>query len=174
MASILGIDTIQNTVGTTAASIDNAGRMTQPNIPFIMCNCNNSSTNTVAPSSFTGRIPLHNIFSSRGITLDTSTNLWSVPVTGLYHISAAVRINSNLSYLYWTIDDMTDSGNPAMVQGSKLVLAHGENSSFTTASGSLALNLQTGKSYQLRAGANDGSSQVLNREQTWMDAYLIG
>ena len=174
MASILGIDTIQNTVGTTAASIDNAGRMTQPNIPFIMCNCDGSSTTTVAPTGYTGRIPLHNIFSSRGITLDTSTNLWSVPVTGLYHISAAVRINSNLAYLYWTIDDMTDSSNPALVQGSKLVLAHGETAGFTTASGSLALNLQTGKSYQLRAGANNGASQTLNQEQTWMDAYLIG
>ena len=174
MASILGIDTIQNTVGTTAVSIDNAGRMTQPNIPFIMCNCLDSSTNSITPTGFTGRIPLHNIFSSRGITLDTSTNLWSVPVTGLYHISAAVRLNSNLTYLYWTIDDMTDSSNPAMVQGSKLVLAHGENASFTTASGSLALNLQTGKSYQLRAGANDTSSQTINRDQTWMDAYLIG
>jgi len=174
MASILGIDTIQNTVGTTAVSIDNAGRMTQPNIPFIMCNCVDSSTNTVAPAGFTGRIPLHNVFSSRGITLDTSTNLWSVPVTGLYHISAAVRLNSNLTYLYWVIDDMTDSSNPAAVQANKLVLAHGENASFTTASGSCVLNLQTGKSYQLRAGANNGASTVLNREQTWMDAYLIG
>ena len=174
MASILGIDTIQNTVGTTAVSIDNAGRMTQPNIPFIMCNCVDSSTNTVAPAGFTGRIPLHNVFSSRGITLDTSTNLWSVPVTGLYHISAAVRLNSNLTYLYWVIDDMTDSSNPASVQANKLVLAHGENASFTTASGSCVLNLQTGKSYQLRAGANNGASTVLNREQTWMDAYLIG
>ena len=174
MASILGIDTIQSLGGTTAASIDNAGRMTQPNIPFIMCSCKDSPTTTVAPTGFTGRIPLHNIFSSRGITLDTSTNLWSVPVTGLYHISAAVRINSNLDYLYWVIDDMTDSSNPAAVQANKLVLAHGENASFTTASGSCVLNLQTGKSYQLRAGANNGASTVLNREQTWMDAYLIG
>ena len=174
MASILGIDTIQNTVGTTAASIDNAGRMTQPNIPFIMCNCVGTSATNVAPSGFTGRIPLHNVFSSRGITLDTSTNLWSVPVTGLYHVAASVRLNSNLTYLYWVIDDMTDSSNPASVQANKLVLAHGETAGFTTASGSCALNLQTGKSYQLRAGANDTSSHVLNKDQTWMDVYLIG
>ena len=174
MASILGIDTIQNTVGTTAVSIDNAGRMTQPNIPFIMCNCLDSSTNSITPTGFTGRIPLHNIFSSRGITLDTSTNLWSVPVTGLYHISAAVRLNADYTYLYWIIDDMTDSSNPVSVQANKLVLGHGGGTSFTTAAGSCVLNLQTGKSYQLRAGANNGGSTGLNREQTWMDAYLIG
>jgi len=174
MTSKLKVEQIAHTNNISAITIDSAGRMTKPNIPFIMCNCVNTSTNNVAPSGFTGRIPLHNVFSSRGITLDTSTNLWSVPVTGLYHVAAAVRLNANLTYLYWVIDDMTDSSNPASVQTNKLVLAHGSSAGFTTASGSCVLNLQTGKSYQLRAGANDSSSAVLNKDQTWMDVYLIG
>ena len=145
--------------------------MTQPNIPFLICNCSGHSGN-ITPTSFDGLIPWQNILSSRGITLDTSTNLWTVPITGLYHISAAVRLNSDYSYMYWNVDDRT--GTPTSVQGDKLVIGHGGGTSFTTAVGSVLLTLETGKNYGMSVAGNSASAVALNNEQTWMDVHLVG
>ena len=164
-------DSIKNQAGTSAMTIDSSGRMSQPNIPFLICNCSGHSGN-ITPTSYSGLIPWRNVLSSRGIALDTSTNLWTVPITGLYHISAAVRLNANYSYMYWSVDDRT--GSPASVQGDKLVLAHGAGTTFTTAVGSVLLTLETGKNYGIRANANSGSAVALSSTQTWMDMHLVG
>ena len=174
MASILGIDTIQNTVGTTAASIDNAGRMTQPNIPYLQCSCTGYSGGNISPTGFTGKVPFQNVIASRGIVLDTSTNLFTVPVTGLYNISAAVRLNADFAFLYWVMDDRTDSSNPARLDSNKLVLAHGHGTSFTTCVGSAMFTLQTGKNYGMSVAGSSATAVALNNEQTWMDIHLIG
>ena len=164
-------DSIKNQAGTSAMTIDSSGRMSQPNIPFLICNCSGYSGN-VTPSGFTGLIPWQSVISSRGISLDTSTNLWTVPITGLYLISAAVRLNSNLSYTYWAVDDRT--GSPASVQGDKLVIGHGGGTTFTTCVGSVLLTLETGKNYGMRVNASSGSAVTLSSTQTWMDIHLVG
>ena len=169
--STLAIENIEHTNGTSAATINSTGTMTQPNIPFLICNCDGFSGN-ITPTSYSGLIPWQNVLSSRGIALNTSTNLWTVPVTGLYLISAAVRLNSNYSYMYWSVDDRT--GSPASVQGDKLVIGHGSGTTFTTAVGSVLLTLETGKNYGMRANASSGSAVALNATQTWMDIHLVG
>ena len=164
-------DSIKNQAGTSAMTIDSSGRMSQPNIPFLICNCDGNSAN-ITPTAFNGLIPWQNVLSSRGIALDTSTNLWTVPITGLYLISAAVRLNSNYSYMYWSIDDRT--GSPAAVQGDKLVIAHGGGTTFTTAVGSILLTLETGKNYGMRANAASGSAVGISNTQSWLDIHLVG
>ena len=149
------------------------GAVVFPNLPFLICDCTGHSGN-ITPSGFTGKVPFRNVLSSRGIVLDTSTNLFTVPVTGLYNISAAVRLNANYSYLYWVMDDRTDSTSPARIQGSKLVLAHGQSSGFTTCVGSVLLNLQTGKNYGMSVAGNSATGVALNNEQSWMDVHLVG
>ena len=166
-------DAIKNQAGTSAATIDSSGRMTQPNIPFLLCDCTGHSGN-ITPSGFTGKVPFQNVLSSRGIVLDTSTNLFTVPVTGLYNISAAVRVNADYSYMYWIMDDRTDSSSPARVQANKLVLSHGAGTSFTTSCGSVLLTLQTGKNYGMSVASNNGAAVAMNNEQTWMDVHLVG
>ena len=167
-------DAIKNQAGTSAATIDSSGRMTQPNIPFLQCSCTGYSGGNITPSGYTGKVPFQEVIASRGIVLDTSTNLFSVPVTGLYNISAAVRLNADYTYLYWVMDDRTDSSNPVRLDSNKLILAHGGGTSFTTCVGSVMFTLQTGKNYGMSVAGNSTSAVALNNEQTWMDVHLVG
>ena len=170
--STLKVGTIQDHANSiTAMSIDSAGRVTEPAKPFLMCNCTGHGS-TVTPSGYTGLVPFQNILSSRGISLNTSTYLWTVPVTGLYNISAAVRLNADYSYLYWTLDDRT--GSPARLQGDKLVLAHGAGTSFTTCGGSVLHTLETGKSYCMSVAGSSSSAVAIDGGQSWMDIHLVG
>tara|TARA_Y100000114_G_C11581792_1_gene241425 strand:+ start:69 stop:584 length:516 start_codon:yes stop_codon:yes gene_type:complete len=170
--STLSIENIQHTNGTSAATINSNGTMLQPNIPFVICNCSGYTGGNITPSGYSGLIPWKNIISSRGIVLDTSTYLWTVPITGLYHISAAVRLNANYNYTYWAIDDRT--GSPTAVQDNKLVIGHGGGTTFTTAVGSVLLTLETGKNYGMRANASSSSGVAISNSQTWMDIHLVG
>ena len=172
MASVLKVNELQHTGGTAAMTIDGSGRVALPQNPYLMCNCSGYSGN-VTPQSFTGKIPLQNVISSRGIVLNASTYEWTVPVTGLYNISGAIRINGDYLYTYWTINDYTSS--PARVQTDKLVIAHGyANTGFTTCCGSVLHLLETGKNYGFNINASSASAVGLDATQTWLDIHLVG
>lgn len=165
--------TIKDSTGnTTAISVDSSGRVTLPQNPYLICNCSGYSGN-VTPSGFSGKIPLQNVISSRGIVLNTSTYEWTVPVTGLYNISGAIRINGNYTYTYWSINDYTSS--PARVQQDKLVVGHGySGAGFTTCNGSVLHLLETGKNYGFNINASTATNVALDATQTWLDIHFIG
>tara|TARA_R100001460_G_scaffold38122_2_gene72571 strand:- start:1261 stop:1614 length:354 start_codon:yes stop_codon:yes gene_type:complete len=117
-------------------------------------------------------VPWKNVLSSRGIILNASTNTWTVPVTGLYSISAAVRLNAEFTYLFWDLQDAT--GTLTAHQTGKLVLSHGNGAGFTTCLGTILAELETGKSYGTRVTGNSGSAVGLDDDQTWMDIHLVG
>ena len=94
MASILGIDTIQSLGGTTAVTINSTGQVTLPRVPFAMVNV--SGSNNITPGG-SGTVPYNNVLSSRGISWNTSTYKFTVPVAGLYNFSGAVRLNADRS-----------------------------------------------------------------------------
>lgn len=170
--STLKVGTIQDHANSnTAINIDSAGRVALPQNPFLICNCTGNNA-TVTPSGYTGLVPFQNVINSRGIVLNTSTYLWTVPVTGLYNISAAVRLNSNYDYLYWTIDDRT--GSPARLQPDKLVLSHGAAATFTTCVGSVLHLLETGKSYGMSVAGSLSAADGIDDAQSWMDIHLVG
>ena len=77
--------TIKSSGGTTAITIDSSGRVTEPAKPYLFAQ--NAGGQNVTPSGFTGVIPYDNILGNSGISLNTSTFKFTVPVTGLYNIS---------------------------------------------------------------------------------------
>ena len=81
MSSILKVDTIQNTGGTTGLTIDSSGRALRPVIPFGQASLGNS------PVAATAKIGLeYNIVSGGGLTVDQTNDRMIVPVAGLYQI----------------------------------------------------------------------------------------
>ena len=78
--SILKVDSIQNTGGTTGLTIDNNGRVLKPVIPFGQASSNAKTTN--------GNVVNLNshILSGGGLTVDQTNNRMIVPVAGLYKI----------------------------------------------------------------------------------------
>ena len=170
--STLKVGTIQDHANSnTAISIDSSGRIALPQNPYLSCNCIGNSA-AVSPGGFTGIVPFENVISSRGISLNTSTHFWTVPVTGLYSISAAIRLNHDYSYLYWAIDDRT--GSPARLQSDKLVLTHGASAGFTTVTGSVLHTLETGKTYGMSVSGSSSGAVGIDNGQSWMDIHLVG
>ena len=80
MSSILKVDTIQNTGGTTGLTIDSAGRMLKPVIPF-------GQASSTAKTTATNVVNLNTyVLSGGGVTVDQTNNRMIVPVAGLYKI----------------------------------------------------------------------------------------
>tara|TARA_Y100001951_G_C11104103_1_gene163712 strand:+ start:37 stop:546 length:510 start_codon:yes stop_codon:yes gene_type:complete len=169
MASIINVDKVRATGSTTdGVLVNSSGQVTLPKIPYVMVN--RSSTVSINTSGTTD-VPYDNVLSSQGISWNTSTYQFTVPVAGLYNFSGAVRLDADRHYVYWQV---TNSSNTA-IQGSKLVLSQGySGAGFTTAVGSCMLSLSTGTNYKIRVGDANGTSVNLADAQTWMDVRLIG
>ena len=169
MTSILKVSEIQDpTNSNSALTISNDGQVTLPKIPFAMVNL--SADTSVTPGS-SGTVPFNNVLSSRGISWNTSTYKFTVPVAGLYNFSGAVRINGDRSYAYWIVDSPVGTA----VQTSKIITNHGySGAGFTTAIGSCMLSLSTGTDYVIRVSDSSQNSVNLEALQTFMDVRLIG
>tara|TARA_B000000532_G_scaffold76628_1_gene61152 strand:- start:168 stop:731 length:564 start_codon:yes stop_codon:yes gene_type:complete len=170
--------TIKDSTGnTTAITIDGSGRVAQPQKPYLFAQ-RTGTNGAITPTAFTGKIPYNAVLaSSGGISLDTSTSLFTVPVTGLYQINAAVRLQANRTFVYWAVVD-DNSGSPQVLPdadgGNNIVLCHGQDAGFTTATGACMQILRTGKSYYLRANDSSGSATTVQTIQTWMQIYFVG
>ena len=93
MTSVLKVDNIQNSSGTSAISIDSSGRVTTPARPYASAAWD--GTSIASDGKFTGyETSDHNlqsglvkiIYENDGNMLNTSTGIITVPVTGVYLI----------------------------------------------------------------------------------------
>ena len=165
MASILNVDKIRATGSTTdGLTVNSSGQVAQPALPYAMVN---ASDGTVTPNDV---VPFNNVISSRGIVWNTSTYSFTAPVTGIYSFSGNVRLNANRQYVFWAVADNSGS----ILQGSKLVIAHGASAGFTSASGSCLASLTASSSYKIIFNDSTGSSVALSGVQTFMDIHLVG
>tara|TARA_B100002019_G_scaffold268515_1_gene260555 strand:+ start:199 stop:750 length:552 start_codon:yes stop_codon:yes gene_type:complete len=171
--------TIKDSTGnTTAITIDSSGRVAQPQKPYLFTH-RTGTNGAITPTGFTGKILYNDVFGSSGISLDTSTSLFTVPITGLYQINAAVRINANRTYVYWGIVD-DNGGNPQVLPeadgGNNIVTGIGSSTgpSFSTAVGSVLQRLHTGKSYYIRVNDSVGTATTVQINQTWLHIYFVG
>ena len=169
--STLYVDNIYSKTGTAQAlTIDSSGQVLLPAIPFMKMEV---GSNTSVTGSTTGEItPFANVLSSRGITLNTSTYKFQVPVTGLYHFSGSVRINNTPDYIWWTIAD--SSGTRLQASGFVLGNYRSPLGGFSTASGSMLHPLTASTDYQIQFGSSINGTVTLNGTQTWMDIFLVG
>ena len=171
------IGTIKDSGGNaTAISIDSSGRVTHPQRPYLFAQ-RGVSDGAITPTGFTGKVLYNTVLGSSGISLNTSTFLITVPITGLYQINAAVRINANRTFVYWGVVD-DNSGSPQVLPdadgGNNIVLCHGQEAGFTTAAGACSAILRTGKSYYIRANDSSGSATTVETTQTWLQMHLVG
>jgi len=79
MSSILKVDTIQNTGGTTGLTIDSSGAILKPVLPYGQFSGPSSTVTGPNIITFAG-----NIITGGGMTADTSNHRMIVPIAGLY------------------------------------------------------------------------------------------
>ena len=78
--SVLKVDSIQNTGGTTALTIHNTGAILKPVIPF-------GQASSTAKTTATNLVDLNaHVLSGGGLTVDQTNNRMIVPIAGLYMI----------------------------------------------------------------------------------------
>jgi len=95
MSSILKVDTIQNTGGTTGLTIDNSGRMKLPN-QIVFSAHNVSSSNGTVTSTYNTNLLFNTIVSNDGNHFNNSTGYFTCPVAGNYECYMNVNyVNSN-------------------------------------------------------------------------------
>ena len=113
----LEVDTIKNTSGTTALTIDSSGRVTTPNQPAWRIGRGSNFTVTSGQAANTViNFDLTSDTSRRFFTqgeITVSSGVVTVPVSGLYHVGSTVRfdgIGSGYTILAIRMNNDTDSG----------------------------------------------------------------
>ena len=107
MSSILKVDEIQNTGGTTGLTIDNSGRMLTPARPAFYATKTNSGT----VSSTNSTLVYNNVGHNQGSHYDSSNGKFTAPLTGLYYFSAAASIVVANDNRYFVISIQTSDTN---------------------------------------------------------------
>ena len=95
MASIIGVETLQHTNGTTAATIDSSGRILQPAKPACRLGLTASQAETETATVKTvlwNDTNTDNCFIQGGLSL--SNGIITVPVDGLYQINSNIRLDN--------------------------------------------------------------------------------
>lgn len=168
--STLNVDQIgHSTSGTTGLNINTNGQITFSQLPFIRMEVSGTQSTTLGSNSI-GIVPYNNVLASRGITHNTSTFAFQVPVAGLYNFQGGLRWNNASSFLWWRVAQ-TDG---TLVQN-VLVINTGNAGSFISSLGSILLPLEASTDYRIEFG--DGSVSTTNNVeggQSFMCIHSIG
>ena len=159
MSSILKVDTIQNSSGTTGLTIDNSGAILKPVIPYGQASKSGSAQTATAKITLDG-----NVISSGGLTVDTTNDRMIVPIAGLYAIGFTQLTDSTSTN---TEVHMRKNGNQISGSSSQ---THAGNS-YATLSQHMVIELSANDyiEWWVASGAIHNNSQYNNHY-----VYLLG
>ena len=155
------------TGGTTRMTIDASGRVTMPYQPWAFV-----IVNTPNPTLSSGSVtPYKNVISSQNLSWDTVNGGFTVPVTGVYQISAAMRLEGyNGTYLYYHIHV---NGSPAL--GSPHFLGQpSAGSGFGTAAATTSIKLVQNDSVRIHWNWSGSNPLVCYASQSYVSVALLG
>ena len=155
------------TGGTSRMTIDASGRVTMPYQPWAFV-----IVNTPNPTLSSGSVtPYKNVISSQNLSWDTVNGGFTVPVTGVYQISAAMRLEGyNGTYLYYHIHV---NGSPAL--GSPHFLGQpSAGSGFGTAAATTSIKLVQNDSVRIHWNWSGNNPLVCYASQSYVSVALLG
>ena len=97
MSSVLKVDAIQNTAGTSALTIDSAGRTITPTKPSFLAYDGSSGWQTLGGTSNT-KFPLDATQHNRGSHYDTSNYRFVCPCNGVYSFQGQCYHDANSEF----------------------------------------------------------------------------
>tara|TARA_B100000963_G_scaffold52638_1_gene40657 strand:+ start:3452 stop:3997 length:546 start_codon:yes stop_codon:yes gene_type:complete len=181
MTSIIKVNNIQNSSGTSALTIDGTGNVSvpqnllTPTRPAFKCRGygsiqNNANVNSISIASGTDIIYNWDVVDiNRNSAFNNSTGKYTVPVAGLYQVSCGVGFKSSSNYLSITLF-LTSSDNAQFGNISSWV---GNNLPHTPANMTTIVEATVGQEFAM--GMSDAySNPDTNVYYSWFSAYLIG
>ena len=99
MASLLKVENIAHTNGTTAVSIDSSGRVALPNRPYAFVDF--GATAAYVSHSAGSILIFDNAMVNDGNHYNTSSGVWTCPVDGLYQVNCSL-LSQNANDAYGT------------------------------------------------------------------------
>tara|TARA_B100001287_G_scaffold273173_1_gene276134 strand:+ start:600 stop:1121 length:522 start_codon:yes stop_codon:yes gene_type:complete len=173
MSSILKVDTIQNTGGTTGLTIDSSGRMLTPARPAFSAHLTNATNITSSNNTIVFNSVVHN----QGSHYNSSNGIFTAPVTGLYYLSAGIGVFLNSATDSRFLVVYLQTGNTSYQD---LLLTGRENAVNTSGStyggvnvaGVVPLNANTG--VRVKAEMENSSSATVTDRSCYFTGYLIG
>ena len=177
MASIIGVETLQHTNGTTAATIDSSGVVTRPIIPAwrvtaIHHDRDSTGAKSVQWNNATDSASTDNRrYVLGGVTqggTDPSNHEFTVPVTGLYQINVNMRVDEvGTGYVYMILqvnnssvsDSYSIEGNPS--------------GSYQTMNISDVFYMRANDTVRVQVGTNSDTSYEIDGNSTF-SGVLIG
>ena len=169
MASELGVQTIQHTNGTDAMTIDSSGRVKQPALPAWSAY---NSTGSYVALPVTPLI-LNSTEVNRGNMYSTSTGIVTIPISGVYSITAMVYARvANSETFALRIEKSTDSGTTWNMQTYAYSEPSGITSEDKTMVNSIYLDLDAND--QLRIRLTGSGDYYSGSQETRFSGHLIG
>ena len=169
-SSGINTGTIKEATGTTTAmTVDSSGQVLMSAIPYARLDVS-GEVSTALSSGAIGIVPYNNVLASRGITHNTSTYTFQVPVAGLYNFQGGLRWQKETSYLWWRV-----AQSDGTVVQNVLVISTGNSSGFVTCLGSILLPLAASTDYQIQFGDGSTSNSAgVYGGQSYMTIQLVG
>ena len=169
-SSGINTGTIKEATGTTTAmTVDSSGQVLMSAIPYARLDVS-GEVSTALSSGAIGIVPYNNVLASRGITHNTSTYTFQVPVAGLYNFQGGLRWQKETSYLWWRV-----AQSDGTVVQNVLVISTGNSSGFVTCLGSILLPLAASTDYQIQFGDGSTSNSAgVYGGQSYMTIHLVG
>ena len=173
MASTLKVNTIQHTGGTTAISIDSAGRVTHPAKPAFRAE-KRAGNQTLSDSTTTAITFEHEAFDI-GSNYDTSTSRFTAPVAGIYHFSSITRAVANSGTMDYFIMYLYKNGS--LYSDMYQLQTSANNMLNSHLGGSVTVQLAATDYVEIRVQISGTSPYVGNHssgERTWFSGFLVG
>ena len=168
MASIIGVETLQHTNGTTAATIDSSGRLLTPTRPRFLVERSSDSSQTATSWN---TVPFDNELFDIGNNYNISTNEWTCPLTGFYQFNYGIRIEGGDAASYHLGALWVDGANSGTIHDISYYI-NSATEHHSTIHKSFALNVNAGTVLQLRIAVGDSSHIIKTRSS--FGGYLVG
>ena len=171
MTSVLKVDNIQNSSGTSALSIDSSGRVTEPQKPAFFLQGTSASNKTVGHLEVFGATDDGQAaFSSSGtgaflqhFSYDSATGEITPSVSGVYFLAGCFYHNQT-----------TDARVNISVNGSRMVMAHHNSPQVKTVHVSAVLNLTTSDKITFVHDSGSDRTFYEGDEHTYVYGHLVG
>ena len=173
MTSVLKVDNIQNSSGTSALSIDSSGRVTQPAKPAFFV-YRKLSDQTNQDYSQNTKVTFDAKKFDTGGDFDLTNDKFVVPVTGIYHISWAVRM-ANIQAATQMFSSLYLNG--AAHWGDSLYMYAGvedpQGGASQTMTLSITIDLDAGDELEVYTRAVSDTASLIQYAGTFFSGHLV-